>query len=348
MDPMRSHFNNFNLIRLLAALQVLVVHGINHFEISGWGLELFKLIPGVPTFFLISGYLIGASYQKRGPAGIGQFFKNRCLRIFPGLWVCVVVATAAMAATGYLNGRGVSALSLLSWMAGQATVVQFYNPDFMRQFGTGVLNGALWTIAVELKFYVLVPVMYYLLKTRKGWFAALFLLSIGLNLLLRLEPDNHSLGRKLLSVTFLPWVYMFMLGFLAASYRAVLERARAVPYLLLIGAYLGAMLLVGDFKQNATNAIHPLAVLILGVLLLKFGTARVTLPAWAERTIHGSDFSYGLYLYHMPVINLLMYTALFAPAVNLLLALAISVAAAIVSWFLIEQPALRRKRASPA
>ncbi|MES2319255.1 MAG: acyltransferase [Pseudomonadota bacterium] len=348
MDQARTHANNFNLIRLLAALQVLIVHAINHFEITGFGLDVFKAIPGVPTFFLISGYLIGASYQRRGWAGIGQFSKNRFLRIFPGLWVCVLVSTAAMLATGYLNGKGVSPLSFGSWLLGQSTVVQFYNPEFMRQFGTGVLNGALWTISVELQFYVLVPLLFTLLKKHKFAFAALFAVSLGVNLLLRLDPDNHTMMRKLLSVTFLPWVYMFMLGFLAAYYQAVLARVRTIPYALLIGAYLFAMLIIGNYKENASNAINPVAVVLLGALILKFGTARIGLPAGAERFIQRSDFSYGLYLYHMPVINILLYTALFPAAVNVALAIATTAGVAIVSWFLIEQPALSRKLAPAA
>ena len=342
------HTNNFNLIRLLAALQVLIVHGINHFEISGWALDAFKAIPGVPTFFLISGYLIGASYQRRGPAGIRQFFKNRFLRIYPGLWFCVVITTIAMLLTGYLHGREVSLLSFASWVAGQASFVQFYNPGFMRQFGTGVLNGALWTISVEIQFYLLVPLMYHLLKSHRAWLLALFLVSVGVNLMLRLDPDNETLLRKLITVSFLPWIYMFLIGFAGAYYRTVAAKATALPYTLLVPTYLFSQFFVGNFTQNATNAIHPLSVAVLSILILKFGTARLSLPGWSERLVQGSDFSYGLYLYHMPIINILLYVSPFGHAHNFAIAIAVSIAAAVLSWFLIEQPALSKKVATPA
>jgi peptidoglycan/LPS O-acetylase OafA/YrhL len=39
----------------------------------------------------------------------------------------------------------------------QLSIVQFYNPDFLRGYGVGVLNGSLWTISVELQFYVMLP-----------------------------------------------------------------------------------------------------------------------------------------------------------------------------------------------
>lgn len=341
------HKNNFNLIRLLAALQVLIVHGLNHFELEGPGLAFFKAIPGVPTFFLISGFLIGASYLRSGPSKLGYFFRNRALRIYPALWVCVLLSTLAMMATGYLATQSVTPVGFAGWIAGQVTVVQFYNPGFMRQFGTGVLNGALWTIAVELQFYVLMPVLAYLLQARRWLFGLLMVASLATNLLLRLDPETDTMARKLLSVTFLPWVYMFMLGLVAAAFPSLVARARALPYLLLVPAYLASMLLIGSYMVNATNAIHPLSVLLLGMLLLKVGLAPVALPAWLRRLVENSDFSYGLYLYHMPVINILLYTAVFTPLASFGLTLLISAAVAVLSWFLIEQPALQRKHATP-
>lgn len=82
--------NNFDLVRLLAALQVVVVHALMYLKprgsfvhIARSGLELF---PGVPIFFVISGLLISKSYEQSDC--IRNYYRNRCLRIYPGLWVC--------------------------------------------------------------------------------------------------------------------------------------------------------------------------------------------------------------------------------------------------------------------
>ena len=101
---------------------------------------------------------------------------------------------------------------ILVWVLAQATIVQFYNPDFMRTFGAGVLNGVLWTITVELQFYVLAPLLDYLLERKTPILVVFFLVALGTNLYLHHLADGSSIGVKLLYVSFLPWVYMFLLG----------------------------------------------------------------------------------------------------------------------------------------
>ena len=57
----RLRSNNFDLIRLLAAMQVAVSHANGHLE-SELSIPLLSYFPGVPIFFLVSGFLICLSY----------------------------------------------------------------------------------------------------------------------------------------------------------------------------------------------------------------------------------------------------------------------------------------------
>ncbi|MES2796182.1 MAG: acyltransferase family protein, partial [Bacteroidota bacterium] len=84
--------NNFDLIRLFAALQVLVYHLLNHFkvlDIIPFLPEVLNQFPGVPIFFFISGFLITSSYNNPNST-LKTYFKNRFLRIYPALWVCLL------------------------------------------------------------------------------------------------------------------------------------------------------------------------------------------------------------------------------------------------------------------
>jgi peptidoglycan/LPS O-acetylase OafA/YrhL len=145
--------NNFDLIRLFAALQVVLMHGYSHLDIVDIGLsKVLSYFPGVPIFFFISGYLISSSYANKG--NIFQYTINRAVRIYPALIVCTLLSVLAVYLTGYFSSYKGGVSEFFLWILGQISFVQFYNPDFMREFGTGVLNGSLWTISVELQLYL--------------------------------------------------------------------------------------------------------------------------------------------------------------------------------------------------
>ena len=120
--------NNFDLLRLLAALQVAVVHGIGTVKPAGYvarllaaGLDRF---PGVPIFFVISGILISKSYERSD--SLRDYLRNRCLRIFPGLWVCLVVSVAVILALGVGSLGRITTLDWLLWWAGQMSIFQSF------------------------------------------------------------------------------------------------------------------------------------------------------------------------------------------------------------------------------
>ena len=341
----RDHHDNFNLIRLLAALQVFVVHSHNHFGIEGPLLTALNGVPGVPTFYFISGLLICGSYQRLRLHGLRAFFTNRVLRIYPALWVCVALSILVVAATGYLYTQHFSSVHFILWLLGQGSIFQFYNPEFMRAFGVGVLNGVLWTITVELQFYALTPLLFWLLIRRRAWLLTVFVLSLALNVYFRHFLDWTRTEIKLLYVSFMPWVYMFILGFIAMYYREQAQRLIARLRLrYLIPAYVLSMLVIGPYEFNASNRINPVSFVLLAACLLKISTARLPIPQWLARFVARNDFSYGLYLYHMPIVNVLIFLGLFSPSANLAFAFAGTGIAAILSWYVVERPVLRHKR----
>lgn len=343
--------NNFNIIRLLAAGQVLIVHALNHLEFSGLLVDLFKLVPGVPVFFFVSGMLITASYERLSlrKRGLRQFFINRLLRIYPALWVCVLLSLLVVWLTGYFETKSFGLGHFVAWVAGQLTFVQFYNPDFMRGFGVGVLNGALWTISVELQFYALTPVLFWLMMRRRFWFFIVFFASMIINVWLRLNNDWSDIRIKLLSVSFLPWVYMFMTGALAHAYRdrlsAWLSSLIKWRWTGLLMAYVSSMVFIGSYAENSNNAIHPIAFLLLCLLVFQLSTAKLYLPSCFEEHIRTNDYSYGLYIYHTPVLNVTLYLAFLyeQPGWQLAWIISIPIMLAVFSWHFVEERSLALK-----
>ena len=342
--PGIQHDNNYNMIRLVAALQVLAVHVVNHFGLTAPLLNALRITPGVPTFFFVSGVLIYGSYTRLRDAGRSGFFRNRVLRIYPGLLVCLVVSLASVYVSGYFASHPVGWRPLGAWLLAQATMFQFYNPDFLRGYGAGVLNGAVWTVAVEIQFYLLVPALWYLLRRQRLLLAALLLTSLAVNLYLRNFLDWNLLQMKLLYVSFLPWVYMFLTGFIVASSEAAQRQVRRIPIKYLVVAYILSMNLVGSYTVNAANSINPVSFVILGALILRLAEYPLRLPTTWQRFVARNDFSYGLYLYHMPTINFLLALGVFSLSGNVVVAVLASAVLAVASWYLVERPALSRKR----
>jgi peptidoglycan/LPS O-acetylase OafA/YrhL len=69
------HDNNFDLLRILAATQVLGFHLVGHFGLDVGYLHILEAMPGVPIFFVISGYLVSDSLERS--KSIGQYFRAR-------------------------------------------------------------------------------------------------------------------------------------------------------------------------------------------------------------------------------------------------------------------------------
>lgn len=343
MKSSQGHTNNFNLIRLLAAGQVLFVHAFNHNGIGGLGTDILKATPGVPIFYFISGYLISASYIRTRQVGLANFFRNRVLRIYPALIVCVALATIMVALTGYLATQAFSGTHFAAWVAGQMSFFQFYNPDFMRGFGVGVLNGALWTITVELQFYLLTPLLVWLYNRSKSATALLFAISVLSNVYIGWIGGERDLIEKLFSVSFVPWLFMFMLGMHLAQSPRDRDPALRIPLLPVILLYVASMFALGGYELNAQNSINPVSFVLLAAIIFRLAHLHIPFAQKVQDYLNRNDISYGIYLYHMPMINLMLYIGAGA-ATGIPVVVVGTLILALASWYWVEKPALRKKR----
>lgn len=336
----RDTRNNFDLIRLAAAAQVAVTHSAEHLGIHSPLIEALKFFPGVPIFFLISGFLIYQSFVNARVDRYRSYATNRVLRLYPALFLCFAVSVLSVWATGYFD-RAFDARQMAVWAVTTLTAFQFYSPPFLRDYGVGAINGSLWTIAVELQFYVLTPLLYWARHQRKSLLIAGFVLLVAANAVNSLLHGSESLLVKLFGVSFLPWFYMFVIGAFLSANAPLRERVLAVNGWLYFVAFLLVYALSWRFGLGTGNSINFVAYLLLGCVVLKAAYARRDL---ADRLLKRNDISYGVYIYHMPVVNFLLVMGLAGTPAGFALALALTFAIAALSWFVIEKPALRLKK----
>tara|TARA_R110001583_G_scaffold185149_1_gene345106 strand:- start:12547 stop:13620 length:1074 start_codon:yes stop_codon:yes gene_type:complete len=349
MDKFR--LNNFDLLRLIAALQVVFGHSIELTDLSMAHSPLFQFIhaiPGVPLFFFISGFLISKSYEINPKTK--NYAVNRVLRIFPGLWFCLLVSLLFIAISGY-QAATFTYSDFSVWFLGQISFIHFYHPEFLNGYGIGVLNGSLWTIGIELQFYIITPFLY-------KWFfnkgdinkklIILILIFMLINLWFYQYRSNYRdlLAYKLFGVTFAPYFYMFLVGVLCQKNFNFLYGYLSGKGPVIFGLYLAyAYILYSQYNIKLGNDIGPWLFFPLACMVFSLAYTGVNL---SRKLLKHQDISYGLYIYHMPVVNTFIFLAADWRFTNQWATVAIILFSTIVlatfSWFVIEKPALNLKK----
>jgi peptidoglycan/LPS O-acetylase OafA/YrhL len=265
---------------------------------------------GVEMFFVISGFVIPYSLYKAGyrSADFSRFLWKRMARLdppyFAAIVLCIALSYLVTLAPGFHGGW-----PYYTW--GQLAAHIAYVNSFVH---LPWVNVVFWSLGIEFQYYVLIGLAFPLLVARGSGLRYGFL---GLLLALSVIVRDEALVFR-----YLP---LFVAGILAFQSRAGLISTRA--------------LLAG---LAATGIAGPIACLgIAAALLVRF----VNLPA-SRMTGFGS-ISYSLYLLHVPVggkiMNLGGRFAHGTPelAALLVVAMAVSVAAAAVFYRLIELPSQR-------
>ena len=165
-------------LRALAAVLVIGTHSgfITGMLPHGYLGNVFaRLEIGVPVFFALSGFLLfrpwvrraaetGDGPRKPGPSVRG-YARRRFRRIMPAYTVAILVTYAVYAFYTPGNNPGQSWSGLLRYL----TLTQIYTGNFL----TSYLHTALpqmWSLAVEVSFYALLPLLaYLLLGRRRSW-----------------------------------------------------------------------------------------------------------------------------------------------------------------------------------
>lgn len=332
--------NNFDLIRLLAAIQVVLYHGIAHLHLpaSRWVIVFLASFPGVPVFFFVSGMLV--TYSLSNTLERSVFFEKRIRRVYPGLVVAFLLALLVLAAFGRLGGA-VGRPEFWGWVLGQLTLLQAYNPSIFREFGVGTVNGSLWTIPIEVTFYLVLPFLAAAggerLRLAK-LVAVLSLLSFGFA---TVSWGAESLPFRITKETLLPFFYQFGLGMLAYLYLEPLREVVRGKGLVWFGLTVGC----GGVANSWITWYMPLVRLLgMGFLFLFVLSLALETRPISPKLLRGWDLSYGIYIFHMLAMNVAVVLGFSGSWGDLLAVLCVSAAVAALSWRFVEWPVISVRR----
>jgi peptidoglycan/LPS O-acetylase OafA/YrhL len=336
-----SRQNNFNALRLTAAVMVLVSHC---FALTNRPEPLASISNesmgelGVSIFFAISGFLIARSWS--GDAVLSRFAAKRVLRLMPGLIVAVLVtalvlgpAVTSLSPSGYFGDTGVYSYIVKN------SLLYTVNGHLPEVFGHNVypaaVNGSLWTLPVEALAYVAAAVLGLMgaLRGRAALPALSFIVLLALStppLSVTAIQTSGPVGGHLGLVLYLG--ALFNGGFLLYVLREHV----------VLRWDIAALLLAAWIATANSDWMHPVALVALPylVLVLAYRT-----PRWVSAVTRPGDLSYGIYVYAFPAQQLASYLwgPGLAPGTMLALVAVPVYLIALASWHLVEAPALRLK-----
>lgn len=337
--PRENRDNNFNFLRLVLALSVILSHSPQLIDGDASREPITRLVGftslgklAVECFFLLSGYLIVQSWKQSPQAW--TFLKKRILRIYPGFIVASVFCAFAV---GPLGSQPKEYFANF-WYGGFLKSVIFLHipeipPVFQGQPYPSV-NGSMWSISLEFVCYAMVLALGSLGIVRKKilWLCAtavFYTLALYATFGPSLPDDGHLFS---LNSPFFRLAAFFFIGGSFYLYREVIRYKSALAFASAL------MVLIGVFIMK----IHYLAFAVAGAYLLFFlAFAHIGSLKKFERL---PDVSYGVYLYGWPVQKLILwYFPATTPWMLFLQASLVSLLLGAASWYMVEKPFMRLK-----
>ncbi|HEY3855324.1 MAG TPA: acyltransferase [Verrucomicrobiae bacterium] len=329
-DAVDQKRNNLNAVRLFLALTVLAYHcspltrGADHHQ----GILPYFGDTAVDLFFLISGLLITASWQRSKSAT--DFLRKRVLRIYPGFIGAYAFSVAAMI---WANPAVLNKLVSLHGLSGVLTDCVTLTNYMLRGSGVfpsnpyfGSADGSLWTIPYEFGCYLLVAIVgiFCLFKFRRLAIAGLIGAYVYFCISVFKNAEVTTPGRRFLTY--------FLAGTCCWLWREKIPLRGTI-----VSASL-AVMIVAAFSRPVWLLVEPIC-LTYACLWIGF-TNPWKATSWCDHT----DLSYGVYLYAFTVQQIIATTAWGRnPFVMLSVAMPATIFVAYVSWTLIEKRCLAFK-----
>ena len=350
-DEFDPHSNALNAWRLAMALGVILWHSwlVTGRQVSFEPAHQLLRDVWVDGFFAISGFLITRSWFNR--PRLRDYFVARGLRLLPAFWICLIVvafviAPIAVAIQGGPYGALLGSSAPVDYVLQNSALMVKLNDIAGTPLGVprpGEWNSSLWTLYWEALCYIAIAVLGVTGLLRRRWLIPLLLVLMvlwstrlpSMSAIVEAPPGEQPSIDAATQVLIAQgaaarFAVMFLAGALLYQLRDVIP-ARWSLVVLSVAVVLAASLL----PNYRVIAAFPLAYALIasGALIHH---RRLTLR---------TDLSYGVYIYAFPMQQLLVISGLafLAPPVFAVIAAVVTLPLAVLSWFLIEKPAMSLK-----
>jgi peptidoglycan/LPS O-acetylase OafA/YrhL len=327
--------NNFDLLRLLFAGTVCLVHAyaLSGFQQLSVIASVLSSEVAVKAFFVVSGFLIFMSFERS--ASFTAYAKKRVRRIYPAYFTVVMICAIGLLAVSSRSIGNYLSFAWIKYVLANLAFLNFLQPTLPGVFDANKLaaiNGALWTLKIEVMFYLSVPLFVFLFRKFSHLPTLIFVYcsSIAYAWFLAIISERTGSGFYMELSRQLPGqLSYFMAGAFFYYFLPLFERR--TTYFLSV-----AVLILFANRAFPLPVLEPFA---LATVVVFFG-----LFLYAGNFGKYGDFSYGVYILHFPIIQLLLHSGWFreTPWYFLMAVILITLGSAIALWHLIEKRFLFR------
>jgi peptidoglycan/LPS O-acetylase OafA/YrhL len=353
LDEQKGFGQGFDFLRIVLATGIIAWHVVQlsgHLEMGRASAFWFSEYMLVPMFFALSGFLVAGSSMRLSAK---NFLLNRAARIVPALVADIFFAAlligplvTTLPARLYFTDPG-----FFSYFLNIAGWIHYSLPGVFESNPSSEVNGALWTVPYEISCYVILTGLMITGAIKRPRLVPMFtyaVLIVGIPLRLmtsHLASDHPSFLENLAMDLFLHrgsllWP-SFLIGIVLYQMRYYVPFSKTAAI-----ALVGVAILVSAFGDAgvlfSNPSVHAIVLPLLAYLTVMIGLSPMPrLPGFGT-----GDYSYGLYLYHVPFLQLLIHcfpqawigdwwwTLFFA-------GYPLALTAAVVSWHVFEYPVLK-------
>jgi len=356
----------FDFLRIVLAISIVAFHCWQNLGYRDLAIRTplwFAEDAFVPMFFALSGFLVTGSAMR---LSLKNFLINRALRILPALTVDVLVCALVIGPmmTKVPLGQYYSGSEFFKYFLNVTGWIHYTLPGVFKDCITDKVNGALWTVPFEMFCYFLMSL---LILSRWVRYPLGVVAFIGVILVARFTLSHFGSGVGGDAYSPIPFsnldaslsfafnstgtrpLIAFLFGILFFQLRHI------IPYswpLFITCTVACAATAFGHDRTFVTHVLSNSYALLLPLVYMTCFLGVTKIPA--PHFFHSGDYSYGIYLYHDPflqvIISLLpaaLWHSLFGAPILFLLGLPVVLIVAACSWHFVEKPILGlRKRFS--
>ena len=347
MLKLKNRNNSLNLIRLILASFVLILHSYFFMELPTNEYS-YILRLAVPCFFVISGYLIIASAMKNN---IKTYFKKRFARIYPAFLFSIILTIILFAPITFSLNLG--HFDIVSYINNSNIIKYFiYSLPFgFQNLGTTLnntpaptWNGSAWTLKYEFGCYIAIALIIFILnkfKFKKEKYAKLI---FGLYIILTIiSISDFMINGKFNENYFNKHLYTYSIYFLSiflgGSTVYLISDKLNSSWKIFILSIIFCIIIMSSIPYIIAMEICAIPMIYIILVI----SIKLKSPKWIQK----NDISYGIYIYAWPIQTVIscfwnIYSIPHNITAYIIICMILTIILATLSWFLIEKPILKK------